>query len=225
MKNISAKVIAVLLGAAMMPFLAACGGSTDSGLEYKETHIRIGHEEIMNGDPHSIIDPLWWEVRTYEGEKAYNEDLDQFSLPQRYIFAIQCYMAEVNNGGHWQFYYNSSGIVYPDALQGFLEIGHQQAYDILNETIALAGGKIPLDRSRRIRQLDRLSDSQNDAMEALDMAFFEIDDLDEKMMAYIKANESDFYFDGTVMMPEWPELDWDSINSIITFASFDTTAV
>jgi len=220
MKKRIAKRFVALLAFFMLPVFAACGDPTNSGLEYKETHIRIGHEEIMNGDPHSIIDPLWWEVRIYDGEKKYNEDLGKFSLPQRYIFAIQCYMAEVNNGGHWQFYYNSTGLVYPDALLGFQEIGHQQAYDILSETIALAGDEFSLDRSRRIRQLERLSDSQNDAMEALDMAFFEIDDLDEKIMMYIIAHESDFYFDGIVLKPEWPELDWDDI---ITFAPVGTT--
>jgi len=220
MKSITKKFFAALMVAVMLPVFAACGGPESSGPEYKETQMRIGHEEIMSGDPYSIIDPLWWEVRIYDGEKKYNEDLSRFTLPQRYVFAIQCYMAEVNNGGHWQFYYNSTGLVYPDVLRGFQEIGHQQAYDILNETIALAGGEFSLDRSRRVRQLDRLSDSQNDAMEALDMAFFEIDDLDEKMMAYIRANESDFYFDGIVLKPEWPELDWDDI---ITFAPVGTT--
>ncbi|MCL2495745.1 MAG: DMP19 family protein, partial [Oscillospiraceae bacterium] len=155
------KRFAALLVFIMLPVFTACGGPETSGLEYKETHIHIGHEEIMNGYPQSIIDPLWWAVSIYDGEKKYNEDLGRFTLPQRYVFAIQWYAAEVNNGGHAQFYYNSTGIVYPDALRGFQEIGHQRAYDILNETIALAGGKIPLDRSRREKLFDRLSDSKH----------------------------------------------------------------
>jgi len=212
------RILAIALVFTLLPVTAACGGPAESGPGYKETHVHIGHEEIVDGYPQSVVEPLWWSVSIYDGEKKYNEDLSKFTLPQRYVFAIQWYVAEVNNGGHGQFYYNSSGIVYPDALQGFQEIGHQQAYDILKETIALAGGKIPLDRARREKLFDSLSDSQYDAIEELDMDFYGITDLDEKIMAYVKANESDFYFDGTVLMPD---LDWDNI---ITFAPVGTTA-
>ena len=181
-----------------------------------KTHVHIGHEEIMNGDPQSIIDPLWWAVSIYDGEKKYNKGLSRFTLPQRYVFAIQWYVSEVNNGGHEQFYFNSTGLVYPDALQGFREIGHRQAYDILNESIARAGGKLPLDRSRRQKLLDKLELEFDD----LDTAFYEISDLDGKLMEYIKARETDFYFDGTVRRPDLPSMDW---GDAITFAPIDTS--
>jgi hypothetical protein len=63
-----------------------------------------------------VIDPLWWSVSIHDGPKKYEADLGHFSYPQRYIFAIQWYVAEVNNGGHNQFFFNSTGIVWKDAL-------------------------------------------------------------------------------------------------------------
>jgi len=56
-------------------------------------------------------------------------------LPQRYIFTIEWYIAEVNNGGHDQFYFNSTGIVWKNALKGFEEIKHTKAHNILKESI------------------------------------------------------------------------------------------
>ena len=49
--------------------------------------------------------------------------MNPFSLPQRYVFAIQWHIGEVNNGGHYQFYDNSTGIVWEDSLKGFEVIG------------------------------------------------------------------------------------------------------
>lgn len=45
-------------------------------------------------------------------------------LEQRYLLAINWYFGEVNNGGHHQFFYNSTGIVWEDVvLNGFKHFG------------------------------------------------------------------------------------------------------
>ncbi|HHY81468.1 MAG TPA: DMP19 family protein [Clostridiales bacterium] len=165
----------------------------------KETkkHITIGEAEIENGDPQSIIEPLWWTVSIYDGEERYNKDLEKYSLPQRYIFAIQWYAAEVKNGGHDQFYYNSTGIVWKDALAGFKEIGHEEAYEILKESANRLGGSPSMDRSERQKQLDDTNADFGD----LDCKFYEISDLDEVIMEYIKFHKKDFLFDGVVTIP------------------------
>lgn len=56
---------------------------------------------------------------------------------------------EANNGGHDQVYFNSTGIVWKDALKGFEEIGHQQAYNILEQSAERIDGNPSLDRSKR----------------------------------------------------------------------------
>ena len=45
------------------------------------------------------------------------------------------YIAEVNNGGHDQFYFNSTGIVWKDALAGFGELGIDEAVEIIQEQL------------------------------------------------------------------------------------------
>ncbi|MFV0394281.1 MAG: DMP19 family protein [Coprobacillaceae bacterium] len=153
--------------------------------------IHIGKEDIYTGDPQSIIEPLWYSVSIYEGEEKYNQDLQLFSLPQRYIFAIQWYVAEVNNGGHDQFYSNSTGIVWKDALAGFEQIKHVTAYNILKESANRLGGSPSMNRDERNNQLDKLNSNFTD----LDNAFYKITDLDDLIMEYIKQNKKHFYFD------------------------------
>jgi len=157
-------------------------------------HTHIGKDEIEGGDIQKIISPLWFSVSIYDGEYKYNQDLKPFSLPQRYIFAIEWYIAEVNNGGHDQFYFNSTGIVWKDALKGFEEIKHTKAHNILKESIQRFDETPSMDRSARQNQLDKHNPDFSD----LDSNFYMISDIDNLIMKYIKENEKDFYFDGDI---------------------------
>jgi hypothetical protein len=159
--------------------------------------VRIDDEVINQGDPYAIIDPVWWTANIYEGEQKYNESLAPFSQEQRYIFAVIWYIAEVNNGGHDQFYFNSTGIVWKDALAGFRELGIDEAVEIIQESAARMGGNPSLDRATRQEQLDTYQPNFDD----LDTRFYELEenvDIDEAMRRYILQHRSAFYFEGEV---------------------------
>ncbi|MDH6366988.1 hypothetical protein M2093_001136 [Breznakia sp. PH1-1] len=156
--------------------------------------MKVGEEEIENGYPYGIIEPLWWSVVIYEGEEKYNKDLQPFSLPQRYILAIEWYISEVNNGGHSQFFFNSTGIVWKDALEGLKVIQHKEAYEVLEEATNLFQTSPSMNRTERIKQMDDL----NLDFDELDTRFYKISDLDKSIMEYIKRNKEQFYFNGKV---------------------------
>jgi hypothetical protein len=172
---------------------------TASAQELPET-IRITREDIAanDDDPQSIIDPLWWAVSIYDGPEKYEADLSRFSLPQRLVLAIQWYVAEVGNGGHDQFFYNSTGIVWKDALRGFQEIGHEQAEQILRSAADKLGGDPPLEREARQELLEKCEAD----FSGLDARLYEISDLDTVIMRYVKANAEAFVFEGTVKKPD-----------------------
>ena len=65
----------------------------------------IGLENIFQ-----IIRPMWG-VDIYQGEQIYRQGLAGFNENQQCVFAMQWYVTEVNNGGHRQFFSNSTGIV------------------------------------------------------------------------------------------------------------------
>ena len=180
---------------------SGCVASTNevNTMEYKSQKLIVDDEVIALNDDFRVIEPVWWSVSIYDGEKQYNNDLEQFSLPQRYVFAIEWYMAEVNNGGHDQFYYNSTGIVWEDAMKGFQEIGAQENYSIIRGSANAIGGNPNKDREKR-----------QDEMEKYEPDFTELDErfyasessMIEKLQAYIKENADSFYFNGEVKMPE-----------------------
>lgn len=144
-----------------------------------------------------IIEPLWWSVSIYDSEEKYYSDLEKFTVEQKYIFAIVWYSSEVNNGGHTQFYDNSTGIVAQDALEGYKRIGLIDNYKILKESIARMGGKVFKDREKRQKQLEK----HNPDFEDLDRKFYKIDS-DKKILQFIKKNKEKFHFHGIISTPK-----------------------
>lgn len=129
--------------------------------------------------------------------------MQPFSRSQWYVFALEWYIAEVNNGGHDQFYSNSTGIVWRDALEGCRAIGTLGFADILQQLAERLGGSPSLDRDERSQQLTELASDFND----LDDRFFKIqtnEDVDGRVMSFIRERPADFYFDGVVELPVRP---------------------
>ncbi|WP_052573838.1 DMP19 family protein [Haloferula sp. BvORR071] len=152
---------------------------------------------IAAGDPAAIIHPVWWIATIYDGPVAYEKSLEAFSRPQRLVFAVRWYLKEVSNGGHWQFYSNSAGIVWSDALEGFAEFGVSRAADILRISAERMGGSPSFDRLERNEQLDRFQPSFDD----VDEAFGELQekvDIDECVIQYIRKQPAAFYFSGKI---------------------------
>ena len=172
--------------------------------KHKAVNMVIDEILINSNDPKAVISPVWWSVNIYDGEEKYEEDLKAFTVQQRYVFAIQCYVTEVNNGGHYQFYSNSAGIVWEDALKGFEAIGALKNAKIVKESAARMGGKPSKNRDERNEQLEQSSGDDGDCglFEELDTLYYESEsDMYELLNAYIKANAKDFTFSGEVLMP------------------------
>ena len=146
-------------------------------------------------DAYTIIEPVWHLGNIYEGATAYGASLVRFSQPQRHVWAICWYRAEVNNGGHDQFYSNSTGIVWRDALHGFEAAGLPMFADILRASTARFTTEPSLDRQTRN---DELVERELD-FDDLDEAFYAAEaenDLDVCLTDYARAHADDFLFEG-----------------------------
>lgn len=168
-------------------------------------HIKVDDEVIDKGNPFKVIEPVWWTADIYDGEAQYDTSLAGFSREQRLLFAVRWYVAEVNNGGHDQFYFNSTGIVWKDALAGLREMGVGEVAEILAESAKRLGGNPSLNRKTRWKQLDTLDPNFDD----LDTRFYDLEnevDLDAVMSDYIMKHRSSFYYEGDVEKPKLPDL-------------------
>jgi hypothetical protein len=105
----------------------------------QKIRFEIGNREIDDDDYFVVIEPVFLSVSIYDGPVRYEEDLARFSNEQRLILACHWYLSEVNNGGHDQFYYNSTGIVWKDTLKAFAAISAGEAVAIVEESIRRLG--------------------------------------------------------------------------------------
>jgi hypothetical protein len=160
----------------------------------------IDSEFIATHDSHEVIEPLWWSVSIYDGLKQYEKDLSRFSREQRLIFACHWYMAEVNNGGHDQFYSNSTGIVWRDAMDGFIAVGKPEVAKIIQDSARRMGDDPSFDREERNRTLEALRPDFDD----LDTLFYKVEDeldVDGALTSYVRRNAKAFLFSGEVTKP------------------------
>ena len=94
-----------------------------SSQQYKPVHMVIDEKYMEANGAQGAIEPVLWSVNIDDDEAQYERDLKKFSLPQRYVLAIQWYGIEVRDGGHYQFYHHSTGMVWEDVMKGFECIG------------------------------------------------------------------------------------------------------
>ena len=100
-------------------------------------HFIFTPEDIANGkySVWDLMQPLWFTVSIYDGIDVYNENLRHFTQGQRRILALMWYDSEVSNGGHEQFFGNSTGIVWKDAIEGMHMIGAQKIAENFQKAI------------------------------------------------------------------------------------------
>jgi hypothetical protein len=175
--------------------------SSQTGARMTKKPLKIDDKVIETRDPMKVIEPLWWTVSIYESKEKYEKDLEPFSRQQRAVFAMMWYMAEVFNGGHYQFYSNSTGIVWEDAMEGFELIGLMEGKEIIEESVNRFGNKPSFDREEREKALDQLNDDFDD----LDSRFYRLDNtvsITKRISDFILKNKSAFYFEGEVETPD-----------------------
>ena len=102
-----------------------------------------------------------------------NPGFRSMSIPQKHYIAIDLYNAEVCNGGHAQYFFNSSGNDWKIALDGLRAVGANERAEILSEATALFGESGPSkNRFIRDRELSRFSEQQDETLEKLDDRYF-----------------------------------------------------
>lgn len=155
-------------------------------------------EENTAVDDIDIVEPMWQTINIYDGYEKYLQSAKAFTLEQRYLLAINWYFAEVNNGGHHQFFYNSTGIVWEDALNGFKHFGMNEYAANFQKVIDYCGGTISFDREERYRMLEILEENEEEFSKVLDEAddFVYEYDGEENELIYIKNHPEKFVFEG-----------------------------
>ena len=155
----------------------------------KRIHIEV--KDVLAGA--DVLAPMF-NVSTSSRNK-YEKSLEHFTTEQRYYHAMCMFFSEVCDGGIHQFFFNSAGCVWEDAVKGFEAANIPRVASILKRAGQRLGGKPAFDRRERWKQLDENEPDFDD----LDTEFFSLDEECSKQMDdYVKNNAEKFCFDGHI---------------------------
>ncbi|MGJ8696587.1 MAG: DMP19 family protein [Verrucomicrobiaceae bacterium] len=133
-----------------------------------------------------------FEQRIWESEEKSGYD----SLPdhQRYYSAVFMCDAEVNNGGLAQYFVNSSGDNWRDALAGLESMGSTDRLVVVREAISLFGSDGPSEnRDKRQDQLSKLYKKNDSIFDALESRYYDSDEVIEVLATrFVLANPDSF---------------------------------
>ena len=167
----------------------------------KKLYKNITIEDVQTvEDSWDIIKPVYETVNIYNTYEDYLDSAKIFTLEQRYLLAIIWYFIEVNNGGHYQFFDNSTGIVWEDTLKGFELFGMKEHAANFKNLLAYFGGTISFVREKRSELLAQMEEEYGDTFyEKLDEADDFIYDYDgnENELSFIKKYPEKFIFQGS----------------------------
>jgi hypothetical protein len=113
---------------------------------------------------------------------------------QQYLYAVTVYRSQVNNGGHSQYFFNSSGDHWKSALLGLRTINATTSAKVLSRAVALfEPDDVPRNRERRIELLLPLRATKKEQFDNLDAQFYAAgEDLVVMLALYAIDNKSDF---------------------------------
>jgi Domain of unknown function (DUF4375) len=150
---------------------------------------RPSSEASLVGD---VLQVIWKHADVYSDESTFLRSVEPATRGQLGIYAVTWYISEVANGGHHQFFGNSTGMVWQQALDGFTMLGAHKYKEILQQAITLfPNAKPSTDRQRRYEQLDAIEKAEFDP---LNKQLYDLtEDIDEIAIKYINRYPEEFF--------------------------------
>ena len=116
----------------------------------------------------SAVEPVWDAINIYEGPEIFLQTFSATPIVARLMFAAHFCQSEVCNGGFKQFFWNSTGVLAPEAVEGFRAIGQLDSAALVESAMDQIGTPYPRDREMRQERLSRIPE---DALDSLDERF------------------------------------------------------
>ncbi|HZS02173.1 MAG TPA: DUF4375 domain-containing protein [Chloroflexota bacterium] len=100
------------------------------------------------------IEPIWETISIYDGPEVFLQQLQSVDRELGLLFAMHWCTSEVRNGGFHQFFHNPTGVLAPEALDGFKTVGLPKFAALLEQAMSFFGPSYPRDRAERMALLD-----------------------------------------------------------------------
>jgi hypothetical protein len=127
-------------------------------------------------------------------DKEERKGLAAFTQAERFVYAVEAMVREVNNGGWHQFFHNSSGALAFDLVPALEAIGSKENLSIARRALQIFGKPASLGEDERSKHLAKVTkDGENQPWEKLEDEFYENpEDLEAMMLEFIARNAAQF---------------------------------
>src|SRR5204863_1593322 len=116
-------------------------------------------------------EPIWKKVSIYEGPGVFLKQFRGVTRTQAHLLAVHWTMSEVSNGGFGQYFSNDTGILAPEAAEGFEFVELPKVAGLVRQAMAFFGADYPRERARRNELLEKPG-KKKVSLSALDRKFF-----------------------------------------------------
>ena len=113
----------------------------------------------MPTDYWQLVEPVWDSLVEWEAVPAFQSAFRSTEPSARALFAAHWLYSEVCNGGFHQFYWNSTGILAPEAADAYEAIGMPRTAEIIRRSISWFPTPYPREREPRIELLDQYTET------------------------------------------------------------------
>jgi hypothetical protein len=126
------------------------------------------------------------------GQRAWSHGpaaINQFEAPLAYLRGFQL---EVDNGGFWQFFYNSTGMFALETADALRLIGARESASFLARAIQIyfRGQPIPFDTAERRRLMKEIDGDRTPEADRVTLDYYELEEsLYDLMLKYLQENE------------------------------------
>ena len=123
-----------------------------------------------------LVEPIWDTVSIYDGGETFLEQFAAAPRASQVLFAAHWTQSEVLNGGFGQYFSNSTGVLAPEAVWAFRELGMPNTAAAVEKAMAFFGNPYPRDRGPREDALEAGLDASGDDFDPFqeaDESFFE----------------------------------------------------
>jgi hypothetical protein len=96
-----------------------------------------------------VVEPLFSVINFHDGPEAFANSIASIPRSSTLLFSAHMCLAEAHNGGFLQLFWNNTGVLVPEGIEGFITIGMPRMAEILDTAAALLGKPYPRDRDGR----------------------------------------------------------------------------
>ncbi|MEZ6044695.1 MAG: DMP19 family protein [Planctomycetaceae bacterium] len=166
-----------------------------SAEKFFRSEVNSNHERVQKAAAEALeilagIKDFWKYLSRLREKKGF----ENLTKPQQVYSAVLSYHAQVVNGGHSQYFVNSSGDEWKVAHAGLRAVGAPDHLTIFRKALALFGKSGPAEENdTRHQQIARFSKTQDEMLSKLDSQYYACEEnMDVLLSLFAVKNKSHF---------------------------------